>query len=460
MKIQTQSLFARCGRILGAAATLVSVPSAYAQGGYNDPRVMIQGFGWESHQDGRMRSASGVEYEVHWRHKWYDYVNSKVDELAAAKFDVIWLPPPSQGEGAGYHPEQYFNFANNYGTDAQQRRLLRALLNKGIEPIADIVINHRNGSGGWATYKNPTWPSSFICSTDEFWKKALSDLPNPRDRAILQAGKKGAPDSGADWEGARDLGHSNPALRAEIKKYLGLLKKLGYRGWRYDMAKGFDPRYIAEYNYASKPSFAVGEYWDDNAAAVTSWVDGTKWQGQSDPALKACPAFDFPTKNKLATYLNNSQYDHLPALSFHDGVNDGLIAINRNKAVTFLENHDTGFPQKAEDSFKRNEKLMQGYAYILTHPGIPCVYWKHYFDWQYGPQIKALIRARKYARVNSGSYMKTEVHGNNYVAIIGDKPTESSTLIVKIGQGLEFNPDSRVWKLETWGDGYAVWVRK
>jgi alpha-amylase len=102
---------------------------------------------------------------------------------------------------------------------------------------------------------------------------------------------------------------------------------------------------------------------------------------------------------------------------------------------------------------------MQGYAYILTHPGVPCVYWKHYFDWNHGNEIKALIRARKYAGVHSGSYIKSEVHGDDYVAIIGDQPYDSSTLIVKIGPGLDFKPDKNVWALETSGDGYAVWVR-
>jgi len=62
--------------------------------------------------------------------------------------------------------------------------------------------------------------------------------------------------------------------------------------------------------------------------------------------------------------------------------------------------------------------------------------------------------------VNSGSYIKTEVHGNSYVAIVGDRPEESSTLIVKIGLDLGFQPDLSVWEQETFGDGYSVWVRK
>lgn len=35
-----------------------------------------------------------------------------------------------------------------------------------------------------------------------------------------------------------------------------------------------------------------------------------------------------------------------------------------------------------------------GYAYILTHPGMPCVLWEHYFDNGFGDAIKALIGIR------------------------------------------------------------------
>lgn len=82
--------------------------------------------------------------------------------------------------------------------------------------------------------------------------------------------------------------------------------------------------------------------------------------------------------------------------------------------MTFLENHDTGYrtnedgtPQEghSSDSFANNWEVEQGYAYILTHPGVPCVYWKHFFDWGPGlhDKIAALINARKVAGVNSGS---------------------------------------------------------
>lgn len=41
--------------------------------------------------------------------------------------------------------------------------------------------------------------------------------------------------------------------------------------------------------------------------------------------------------------------------------------------------HDTGSTQ-AHWPFPHN-RVGQGYAYILTHPGMPCIFWDHFFEW-------------------------------------------------------------------------------
>jgi hypothetical protein len=49
------------------------------------------------------------------------------------------------------------------------------------------------------------------------------------------------------------------------------------------------------------------------------------------------------------------------------------------------------------------DKLMKGYAYIITHPGMPCILWDHVFkDGLYEP-IKDLIEARWQAGVRMDS---------------------------------------------------------
>ena len=146
----------------------------------------------------------------------------------------------------------------------------------------------------------------------------------------------------------------------------------------------------------------------------------------------------------------------------------------KNKAVTFLENHDTGYrthedgsPQEGHrfDSFLNDWQVEQGYAYILTHPGVPCVYWKHYFDW--GPdlrdKIKALINARRVAGVHAGSIVHTQHNAREkgvYAALVKGKNAE---LYVRIGGSDQnwqpFYSNYHNYREYAHGAGWKVWVK-
>src|SRR5262249_51824797 len=109
-------------------------------------------------------------------------------------------------------------------------------------------------------------------------------------------------------------------------------------------------------------------------------------------------------------------------------------------------------------------EVEQAYAYILTHPGVPCVYWKHYFDWgsRLRDRIKALVNARKVAGVHAGSALYVQnnakdkgVYGARVVGSKGD-------LYVRIGgSDDDWQPSSSNYKdyrEYAWGDGWKVWV--
>jgi len=420
---------------------------AWAQG---DPRVMIQGFIWEANSDGVKEAAKwGVHGLPSWTGKWYAHIEQEVGALSKAHFDLIWLPPPSQGNATGYYPTRYFELTSSYGSNAEQLHLLTALRQQGIEPVADVVVNHRNGSEHWFDLKNPDWPTTAICSNDDFWTRSDGDLKDKIDRDVRDSHKSGHADTGEGNGGARDIDHKQPLVRADIKKYLDILKVAGYRGWRFDQVKGYSPEYVAEYNQASKPSFSVGEYLDGRGP-IDNWLNGV-----AGTSL----AFDFPTQGELKAALAGKNYGSLRQLTDHNS-SPGILGARPGDSVTFLENHDSGFPQHQSDTFFRNDPiLMQGYAFILTHPGIPCVYWKHFVDWQLAQPIGELISARKYAGINSQSFVSTRLEQGSYIAEVGDKKTPSSTLIVKIGPAM-WQPDLTKFALETSGEDYAVWVRR
>ena len=71
-----------------------------------------------------------------------------------------------------------------------------------------------------------------------------------------------------------------------------------------------------------------------------------------------------------------------------------------------------------------------GYAYILTHPGTPTVFWDHYFDWgdDLKKQISSLLRARDDAGIHSRSKLEIVAATDSlYAAHVGDR------LAVKLG---------------------------
>ena len=362
---------------------------------------MLQGFYWESYRHG-LRSGYGSQ-------RWYALVRQKVPEIAAAGFDLIWLPPPSwAGEGsAGYNPRQYFRLDNSYGSAIEQRALLVALLQAGVEPVADIVINHRDGNAGWADFRNPTWGPWSICRTDEAFQhpeSGIAGTPVPqRGQCEESVPYRAGPT--LNYGDFRDIAHTDPRVRADIIRHLLQLRSLGYRGWRYDMVHGFSARWIACYNAATNPSFSVGEYDWGAHAEQRGWV----WASSRQPALQgaahlasASSVFDFTSFFSLRDAIKGGR----PAELRGYGLGLGLVADStdglpwKSRAVTFVENHDTGYrtnedgtPQQGHrfDSFARGPAVEQAYAQILTHPGVPTVYWKHYFQW--GADLQQIGRA-------------------------------------------------------------------
>jgi alpha-amylase len=387
--------------------------AVWAQAGFNDDRVMLQGFYWESYRHGYPD-----KFPQFGNKKWYDIVKDQAGKTREGRFDMIWLPPPSYAGkfSAGYNPKEYFNLNNSYGTFAQHQAMVQALLQNGIEPIADIVINHRDGSTKWADFKNPDWGTWAITRDDMAFTNPSSEVYN------TPVEKRGAPKeypehalpSTYSYRSFRNLDHTNPRVRRDIMRYLLQLKSLGYRGWRYDLVHGYHARWVAQYNRASQPTFSVGEYDWNKQGEQRGWV----WYTATSPGdlRTASSVFDFMTFFTLKDNKGNYKtwYGSGHGLGLVGDTTENLPWKNRaDRAVTFLENHDTGYRTNEDgtpnnygsDSFANNWEVEQAYAFIITHPGVPCVFWKHFFDWGADLQnkIRALINARKVAGVNAGS---------------------------------------------------------
>ena len=77
--------------------------------------------------------------------------------MREARFDLIWLPPPSfAGTTAPATIRRSTSaWTTATATSTQHRSMLAALLETGVEPVADIVINHRDGSQALGGFPEP-----------------------------------------------------------------------------------------------------------------------------------------------------------------------------------------------------------------------------------------------------------------------------------------------------------------
>jgi alpha-amylase len=390
-----------------------------------DYSVMLQGFHWES---------SNFD--------WWNILRERSDDIKDMDIDYVWFPPLSKSAAKeGYLPNEYYDFNSAYGTRRELSDTVKEFNSKNIKVIADIVINHRVGTYDWADFTNPEWgPESVVCNDE--WAHGSGNY-----------------DSGDGFHAARDIDHSNGQVRDDIVEWLKYMKShIGVSAFRYDYVKGFDGKYIQYYNRYTQNEFSVGEYWvdldvnnpDNNRQEIINWIDRTEGSSR---------AFDFTTKGLLQhAFKNNAYYK----LKDNHGKPSGIIGWWPSRAVTFIDNHDTGPSKKMRDERSSGqshwpfpeENILAGYAYIITHPGVPCVYWVHLFDWgkEYTENISNMIEIRKKFRINDESSVNiVEADNSKYAAIV------DSRIAVKIGWG-NWNPGNG-WKQELSGHNFAIWSK-
>eukprot|EP00775_Hariotina_reticulata_P007306 gene7306-7519_t len=410
--------------------------------GYKDA-IVVQSFGWDSCRKNR---------------QWYNHILSKVPDLQKLSCTHIWLPPPSQSVSAeGYMPGQLYNLDSMYGSAEELKKLNKALTDAGICPMADIVINHRCADemvdGKWNKFRDDVDHNN----TKIDWGKWAITGNDPH------FGGTGNPDTGENYGPAPDLDHANPELRQALKEWLGWLQKdVGFQGWRLDFVKGYGASFVDEYISATvgKSCLNVGEFWVDMA-----WAGSDLEPNQNAARQKLCdwvnanghsaPAFDFPTKGILQEAIKKNQ---LWRLQDSDGKPPGLIGWWPSKAVTFIDNHDTGSTQQ-HWPFPA-DRVGAGYAYIMTHPGMPCVFWDHYFDW--GSELRNAIRTlaairRRNGIISDSSIKILAAESDLYVAEVAGSVTLK--LGARYDMGCLAPKESDGWKVATWGKDFCVWEK-
>lgn len=259
---------------------------------------------------------------------WNKHLQQNIKGFKAKGIDKIWLPPLSKSHSSeGYFPDDHYNFNSAYGSSEDLWRLIDECNENEVDAIADVI--------SW------TCLPSFCREKFNFDGKIVSNDDK--------------------WE--------------HLCNWTHYLSEKGVNGFRLDMAG------IVPFDFVSHMpdnSFIVGEIWGDmnyNNSELIYNQDAHRQQivDYIDNTRGLCHAFDFTTKGILQEALNSGEYWRLIDCS---GQPYGVVGWYPQKSVTFIDNHDT----QGQHMWPFGNKLVQGYAYILFHKGVSCIYYDHLCD--------------------------------------------------------------------------------
>jgi hypothetical protein len=253
-----------------------------------------------------------------------------------------------------------------------------------------------------------------------------------------------------NYASARDWAHADPRVQEMMKAYLKWMKDvIGFDGWRYDYAQGFKGKYIDMYNNAAANYFSVVEFWNGDINNIKSYLNDVNWNTL---------AFDFGTKYSAIQGIADGNYQKCKG--------SGLLGAGLSKfAVTFVDSHDTYFGCQGgrdnNDEIGGCGKSMEDYnkdrvlganAFILSMPGVPCVFYPHWA--KYKDAIGKMVLARKAAGVHSESPVSDEAGNGYYKATITG---HHGSVRLLLGPNSGYNTTPAGYKLAYKGGNFAMY---
>ena len=410
--------------------------------------TIYQAFYWESY--------SGLWSDI--ADKDYEYVDA--EHLADVGVTSMWLPPAAKAgsgdDSVGYDVYDFWDLgefdqqgaqATHWGTRDELESALEQLDDLGIDAYFDVVFNHRMGgeieevplegddrtvrpftdmtmqgrqnhysqgsdwSWNWEEFNGADWCSDQPADNHPRGEEGVGGFINPNwnhtdDDGNPQSGRP-ALFQGKWWDNAyggsdadhaylmgNDVDYGQERVRNEMDEWgEWIINEVGFNGFRMDAIKHVDGDFVREWinhvqDNTDEDIFFVGEAWEQGADSLAGYLDHVN---HSDMKV-----FDFPLRNEFVSLSGGGH-----------NMNDwgGLLNNYRysDRAVTFIDNHDTSregnpYGQPQVENFKN-----QAYAYILMHEGgIPTVYARDYDEFGMNPTLDKLIEARRYFAYGNG----------------------------------------------------------
>ena len=367
---------------------------------------------------------------------WND-ISEKADKLSNLGITALWLPPAYKGlqgkDEVGYGVYDVYDLGEfdqkgtvktKYGSKDEYLNCIRILKQNGIEPYADIVLNHKMGADmlqtipatkvDWGNhYQEISMPETIKVATKYIFpgrKHKYSDFEwnwthftgidfdeNMKEHAIFKFKGKNWNEAvdeeygNYDYLMGADIDFSNPKVVEECTKWgKWYIEFTGIDGLRLDAVKhipaDFYKKWIEDMrNHSKKELFTVGEYWSGDVEKLHRYI--TETDGKIS-------LFDVPLHYNFYSASKDENFDLSKIFD------NTLIKENPSMAVTFVDNHDTQ-PEQALESFVERWFKPSAYSIILLRDtGYPCVFYGDYYGISHNnieglEELKILIKLRK-----------------------------------------------------------------
>lgn len=331
-------------------------------------------------------------------------IQQKLDYIHGLGATSLWLTPPvanqwwsqkvQYGGYHGYWATDFMAVDAHYGTLADYQQLSRALHQKGMYLIQDIVVNHTGNFFGYdGPYDANNTAKNFVLY-EQGQQAAPSQAPFHLVNRLEPVAAKAniyhwtppiqdptVPEQEFRYQLANlaDLNTSNPEVRRALKQsYRFWLEQVGVDAFRIDTAK-----------------YVEHDFWFDFLHAPDGIHAKAKELGKQHfftfgEVFEASKPFHNDGEQKLKAFLGSKQkpeLDSVIAFPLYFDIN-AVLAEGRPPALlgyrlgehtqfarphllpTFLNNHDT----KRFLAAGSVDAFIQAYALLFTIPGIPVIY--------------------------------------------------------------------------------------
>ena len=348
---------------------------------------------------------------------WWKRCAAKAQNLRDLGITQVWLPPAYKGTSqadVGYGVYDMYDLGEfnqkgsirtKYGTKEEYLEAIRAFQDAGIRVFADIVLNHRMGGdeleevtavadspddrnrqiGGEQTVKvwsKFTFPgrkgkySDFVWNHTHFTGTDWDENTKTTDRIYRFKGKHWEPyvdpeKGNFDYLMGMNVDMENPEVIRETARWLvWYVKETGVDGLRLDAVKHISfPFYrdlLSGLREATKKAYpAVGEYWSGDIGRLLYYLDMV----ENEMSL-----FDVALHYRFFDAARGGE-----GFSMRRIFDDTLVQRRPERAVTFVDNHDTQYGQSLQSFVDDWFKQLAYSMILLRKDGLPCVFYTDYY---------------------------------------------------------------------------------